>query len=279
MVERAWCLTRRSNIAKPYNSTRDTLRCRAFKCFFLETVELLNLECLPKIKNPLSEFYALFVPRLAHNFLSLCGAERVAIRGYPYHGYTLLRNIFDNLVLTSAALQKITDFYSIEGIDPKKAFDPNTVKKLAKQTEFAVRRQMTGDQSGLSEKTLHELAKWDALFDFETHGARLSLTQAMDWIKGKAPLAILPRFDEMPFAMFMNRFSEVGWMAHRLIPLVQLQDVPFPDAWKEKWWLIDESFELSVDSLTKQLGKDIGVAIVEFVKAKFPFDSGSPFPL
>ncbi|MBA2350917.1 MAG: hypothetical protein H0V78_03740 [Burkholderiales bacterium] len=126
----------------------------AFKCFFLESVELLNTECRPKVKTPLSEFYPLFVPRLAHSFQSLCGAERVAIRGYPYHGYALLRNLFDNLVLTSAALQKITDFYSIEGIHPAKPFDPNAFRKLRKATEFAVRQKMTGDQSGRLNKRL-----------------------------------------------------------------------------------------------------------------------------
>ena len=190
----------------------------AFKCFFLETVELVNVECRPKIAAPLSEFYPLFVPRLAHSFLSLCGAERIAICGYPYHGYTLLRNVFDNLLLTSAALQRITDFYSIEGVVPNTTFDPGAVKRRRKSTEYAVRRQMVGEQSNLTPQTLGELAKWDALFDFETHGARLSMTQAMEWMKGKAPLPILPRFDELAFAMFMNRYCEVAWMTHRLIP-------------------------------------------------------------
>lgn len=251
----------------------------ALKCFFLETVELFNIECGPKINTPLSEFYALFAPRLSHSFQSLCGAERVAIRGYPYHGYTLLRNVFDNLVLTSAALQKLADFYSIEGVEPGKPVDPDAVRKLRKSTEFAVRRKMTGDQSGLSQQTVAELAKWDALFDYETHGARLSLTQAMGWMKKTAPLLVLPEFDESAFAMFMNRFCEVGWMTHRLIPAVQPPGVPLPDGWKEKWRVIDESFEISVESLTKQLGKTIGAAIVEFVKAKFPFNEHSAFPL
>ena len=122
----------------------------AFKCFFLETVELVNTECRPKIKAPLSEFYTLFVPRLSHSFQSLCGAERIAIHGYPYHGYTLLRNVFDNLVLASAALQRFADFYSIEGVEPGKQFDPDAARKLRKSTELAVRRKMTGDQSGFS---------------------------------------------------------------------------------------------------------------------------------
>ena len=251
----------------------------SFKAFFLETIESFNTECRPKVKTPLSEFYALFVPRLAHSFQSLCGAERVAILGYPYHGYTLLRNVFDNLVLTSAALQKITDFYSIDGIDPRKPFDPNAVRKLRKATEFSVREKMTGIKSGLTKQTLDELAQWDALFDYETHGARLSLTHAQGWLKGTEPLPVLPKFEESAFAIFMNRFEEVGWMTHRLIPLVQPPDIPLTDAWKEKWRIIDESFEITVFSLTKQLGKNVGAAIVEFVKAKFPFNDQSQFPL
>lgn len=164
----------------------------AFKCFFLETVELINTESRPKMKKPLSEYYGLFVPRVSRSFLSLCGAERVAIRGYPYQGYTLLRNVFDNLVLSSGALQKLTDFYSIEGVVPGKQFEPKEAKKLRKDTEFAVRRQMTGDQSGLAAGTITELANWDALFDYETHGARLSATHAVDWMKGQGEVLPSP---------------------------------------------------------------------------------------
>jgi hypothetical protein len=251
----------------------------AFKCFFLETVELINTESRPKVKKPLSEYYAIFVPRISHSFLSLCGAERVAIKGYPYQGYTLLRNVFDNLVLCSAALQKLANFYSIEGVVPGKQFDPKESKKLRKDTEFSVRRQMTGDQSGLAAATIAELAIWDAMFDYETHGARLSAAHAMDWMKGQGALPVLPKFEEMSFAMFMNRFSEVGWMLHRLIPALQPPDAPLSDAWLEKWKILDESFEQTVHSLTEQLGKAIGAAIVQLVKTKFPFSSKSVFPL
>ncbi len=251
----------------------------AFKCFFLETVELINTHCRPNIKAPLSEFYLLFMPRLAHNFQTLCGAERVAIRGYPLHGYTLLRNTFDNAVLTSAAIQKLTDFYSIEGLEPGKPVDPNAVRKLRKNTESAVRLTMTGRDSGLSQAIIDELAKWDSLFEYETHGARLSLTQAHGWLKGTEPLPVLPKFSEQACSMFINRCCEVAWMTHRLVPMVQPAGVPLPDSWREKWKLIDESFEICVHSLTEQLGKKIGAAIVELVKTKFPFNDHSAFPL
>lgn len=251
----------------------------AFKCFFLETVELLNVACRPKVKQPLSEFYGIFMPRVAHSFQSLCGAERLALRGYPYHAYTLLRNTFDNLLLTSAALQKITDFYSIEGVEPGKPVNLAAVKKLRKNTEFNARRQMTGDQSGLNKTTIDELAMWDDLFDLETHGARLSLADSQGWLKGLEPLPVLPVFRENQFAMFVNRFCEVGWMAHRLLPLIQPPAIPFPDPWPEKWRVIDDSFQVMVYSLTEQLSKQIGAAIVELLTKKFPFNDKSTFPL
>ncbi|MGF6648995.1 hypothetical protein [Paraburkholderia sp. GAS82] len=251
----------------------------AFKCFFLETVELVNTVSRPKVTAPLSEFYGIFVPRLAHGFQSLCGAERIAICGYPYHAYTLLRNTFDNLALTSAALQKIADFYSIEGITPGKPLDIAAMKRLRKDTEFEVRRKMTGSLSGLTQETRDELAQWDALFDFEVHGARLSLAGAKGWMKGREPLPILPRFEEEQFALFMNRYCEVGWMLHRLTPAIQSSDAPFPAAWMEKWRVLDDSFQITVNSLTKQLGKRIGAAIVELVNTKFPFNEHSTFPL
>jgi hypothetical protein len=250
-----------------------------FKNLFLETVGHLNSEINPEVTGPLSEFYALFLPRLAHAFQSLCAAERIAMRGYPLHGYTLLRNTFDNLVLASAALQKITDFYSIEGVVPGQKFHPAAAKSLRKKTELKVRDEMTGAKSGLSGTTIDELKKWDDLFDYETHGARLTLASGLGWMKGTDQLPVVPRFSERDFAMFMNRCCEVGWMTHRLLPLIQPPGNLFPQKWREKWRIVDDSFEVTVFSLTGQLGKSIGAAIVELVKAKFPFNETSTFPL
>lgn len=251
----------------------------AFKCFFLETVELVNVVCRPKITQPLSEFYAFYLPRVTHAFQSVCGAERAALHGYPLLAYTSLRNVFDNNVLSSAALQKLTTFYAIEGLNPQQPFDLAKVKKLRKDTEFEVRRMMTGAQSGLSGQTIDELAKWDSLFDFETHGARLSLASAMGWIKGTETLAVLPRFAARDFAMFMNRFCEISWMLHRLLPLLQPPSAELPNEWQEKWSIVDDSFRIMVQALTDDTGKKIGAAMVEFVTSKFPFSAKSTFPL
>lgn len=252
-----------------------------FKACFLEAIELLNSHCRPLVKAPLSEFYALFLPRVVNAFHTLCAAERAALKGYPRPAFATLRNVFDDCVLTSAALQKITDFYKIEGIDPNntnKTFDPVAAKKARKSNEIDVRKSMTGRDSGLGDDIIGELAALNELFDFEVHGSRLSLANAMDFMKGKGPLPVLPAFTDRDFALFMNRYNEVAWSLHRLVPAMQPSDAPMPTDWADRWTLVDESFDIVVRSLTEQLGKKVGDAYADFMKAKFPFTAQSTFP-
>ena len=252
----------------------------AFKCFFLETVELSNADEFKHTDLPsLSEYYSIYVPRISHCFMSLCGAERVGIRGYPLQGCTILRNVFDNLVFVSATLQGIADFRSIEGLRPGESLDFKAVKKLRKKTEHAVRRKMIGDESGLSQEARDEITLLNEMYDLETHGARLSQTLALGWMKGKSALWVVPQFEQAAFAMFMNRYCEVAWMAHRLFPAIQTPGASFPEAWNQKWEVLDDSFARTIESLTKSLGKNIGRAFVEFMHVKFPFTAKSSFPL
>jgi len=217
--------------------------------------------------------------RLAQSFQSICGAERIALKGYPLHACTILRNTLDNIILTSAAVQKVTDFYSIEGVVPGVAPELNAIKKLRKKTEFDVREVMTGSKSGLTQATIGEIRKWDEVFDFEVHGARLSMAGNQDWLSGRGPLLVLPTFREQEMAMFMNRSSEMAWMIHRLLPLIQPDGAPLPAIWHDKWRVLDESFSLMVNSLTQEGGKAIGAAFVELINAKFRFNEKSAFPL
>lgn len=251
----------------------------AFKAVFLEAVELMNSYCRARVSVPLSEHYPQFLPRLANAFHTLCGAECAAIHGYPRPAFTTLRNVFDDVVLVSASLQKVTNFYKIEGIDPNRKFDPDTAKRARKEEEFRVRRLMTGSESGCSADVTSELTKLNELFDIEVHGGRLSLTDAMAFMKGTGPLHVLPKFAPQTFALFMNRFSEVGWAVHRLLPAIQPPEVPMPKEWADRWSLVDESFEIAVRSLSNELGMKVGDAYAEFINAKFPFNAGSVFPL
>ncbi len=251
----------------------------AFKSLFLETAELFNSRIVPRVKAPLSEYHAVFFPRLFYAWQSLCGFERLALHGYPLQAYSGIRNIFDSVQALSAALQGFVDFYAIEGLVPDQILDVAKMKKLRRKTEQEVSLLMSGSKSGLSQATIDELALWDSLINYEVHGGRLSLANAQGFMRGQEKLPIFPQFRERDFAMFMNRFCEIAWMTHRLIPLVQPPAIPLDLPWKEKWGVIDESFGIVSSSLTKENGKAIGAAIVEYVNAKFPFSADSTFPL
>ncbi len=251
----------------------------AFKCFFLETVELINPASRKNMTEPLSELHEIFVTRLIYSFKSLCGADRIAICGYPYQAYTLLQDVFNDLVLSSAALQKITDFYSVDGVTPGKPVDIAQVRELRKRTEFDICQKMTGKESGLTQQTQDELSNWDALFHSEVHGVHLSLAATLGFMKGTELQPALPRFDAEQFAMFVNLYFEVCWMAHRLIPALQLPGVSLSQEWMNKWAVLDNALEMTVQALTVPHGNKIGAAIVELVKTKFPFNAQSDFPL
>jgi len=249
----------------------------AGQCFVLETVEKVNTEVRPNVRLPLSEFYPQFVERISHYFRTLRAADLIAKQGYPLHGYVLLRNLFDSVVLTAAAAQGITNFYKLEGIDPARPLDKSSFRKDRKKEERRVRAMMTGEVSDLSDVTRSELARWDSLFDDETHGALLTRSQSVPWLKGESPLPFVPMLQNDIAAMHMNRYCEVSWMVHRLLPLVQPKGVPLSAGWKAKWKTLDACFNQAVATLTTTLNKPIGEAMVELVQSKFPFGADDSF--
>jgi hypothetical protein len=79
-----------------------------------------------------------------------------------------------------------------------------------------------------------------------------------------------PLPDEDAAANFMNRSDAIAWCTLRLLPFLQAQDRRFPDEWRNKWTVLDESFRYSVEGLGR-LGKPIAEATIELVEKKFGF--------
>lgn len=252
---------------------------KAFKCVFIESIELVNTYCRKHMKVQLSEHFQMFLPRLVHSFRVVCGASYAAAGGYPRMAFTTLRNAFDDCVMTSAALQNLTDFYSVEGLDPNKAFDPLTYRANRKTEERKVNKLMLGSNSGLEQATQDALKHLNDLYDMEVHGGRLSMTDAIAFMKMEGPLRVVPHFVPQTFALYMNRFVEVAWLVHRLLPAVQPPDAPMPDDWAHRWHVVDESFELGVRALYEDSGRKVGQEYPKFVAAKFPFNAKAVFPL
>lgn len=89
----------------------------AFAATSLDTFQRLSAEAVGKVKTPLSEHYPLLLPRLLQACTVVRASFVTASNGYPMQAYTSLRNTFDDNVMTSAAVQKLTTFYDIEGLD------------------------------------------------------------------------------------------------------------------------------------------------------------------
>lgn len=246
----------------------------SFKHFYIETFRIVGL----RVPRDRPYEYADFVARHSRYFLSLRAGELLFLRGYPLQGYALLRNLAEQALLRAAILVGVTNMREIEGIGEEgEKFDANKIKFRRIRAERRVFAKMLGNDSGLSDATVAELRRWDDLFDIELHGQRLSMTETMEWLKGEGGLAIFPVYVERSLAMFMNRFGEIGWMLHRLIPAMQPPGDAFPSAWVEKWNALDQSFYAFADGMS-EIGKPIGTATIELVTTKFPFSTETHFP-
>jgi hypothetical protein len=219
------------------------------------------------------------------NFNTLCSSECAATNGYPYDGYSLLRNVFESTILISAALQKKVTFEDISGFkykDTPTTTDPDEInkriKKHKKNVERSVFDMFIGRQSGFSHDVQKELRSWKDLFDLELHGSRLSVSQHLKWFKGEESLPYLPSLNKKAFAMFMNRYVEISWLLTKTLPSLQDRPLVFSNEWKEKYEIMDKCFELHTKALSEELGKDIGDVMVRFTQDKFPFDQNSEFP-
>jgi hypothetical protein len=246
----------------------------AFRSLIADTIANNNGPWRPHVASasPLRQW---LLPRLAQNFHWLCGAEQQAFAGYPFPAFAQVRNIFDSAVVSSAVVQGIVSLHDAEGITPGVPIDVRAMKRKRIDAERTIDDKMTGAGSGLSPTTLGQLEIINRLFDWETHGHRLSATQSMEWLARTGPLRVLPHYDDKAFAPFMNRYLETMWMVHRLWPLIRPPSAPLSDDWRDKWIVIDGFLQTCAFSLTAQFGKPVGEAVVDFVKTKFPFNATS----
>lgn len=248
---------------------------RAFQSFVVETI-LTGRGAVQAA--PATHTFMWLAPRVNTCFQTICAAERSAMLGYPVPAFAQLRNVFDTAVINSAVAQGFVTCDQAEGIETGKPFDPVQARRARKRIEADVNARMYGERCGLSDRAREQLRKLNSLYDDETHGQRLSRTQASQWLAGQGPMFLLPNYDEMNYALFMNRFSEVSWMVHRLLPLLRIAGSEWPHRWQERWKTLDMCFCQTLASMTRQLKKPIGAAVVEFVAAKFPFDASSTLP-
>lgn len=256
----------------------------AFLSFHFGTPEMLNQYVavpLQRSGGTSTSAHQMGVVQHLTAFRILRTARELLFIGSPYEGAALLRTVFDATIIRSALMQGLTSVEATEGIEglkPGEKIDEELARRARIKEEKRIDSIMIGNSSGLSEDTRQELFLWEGLLHAQIHGAKLSQTEALPWLRGEKLLSMLPQPGTSGAAMLMNRWVEVAWMAHRLFPTLQLAATPFPDEWRMQWKVLDESFVPIVQALSSELDKKIGDAMVDFVTTKFPFSVDSVCP-
>ncbi len=244
-------------------------------CFYVETIDNINQNSYKIQQTP--PWYMSFLAKISWEYLTLRAAEKTAREGYPWQAFTMLRNNFDRLVMLSACLQEDGAFEKSMGIS-NGSFDATKAKNLRKKFECEISTRMTGWASKLPQETQALLQTINSQYDEETHPAMLSFGVRMTEMTAGNGFSFIPEFDNYGFGLFMTRHYEILWMAHRILPAVQLSGLPLSCDWKEKWKIVDRGCKDVVGSIENQDGKKIGAAMAEFILAKFPYDQNSCFP-
>lgn len=255
----------------------------SLQAFLLKTVSLTGTHRnSPHLKGRLS--YSPFLFDFVMCFRTIRACENVMLRGYPFHGYMLLRGIKEQVLFLAAIGQRMTSLTALSGLRPNMTADEVQAeahlilkRKSAeeKRVLHAVLRQAT-DLASHREA----LMRWERGFNMEVHGQLYSGSHLfLKWIKG-GELPLTPKYDIDFGSIYLNRLGDIGWMLMRLFPLLQPAPAAFGSMWASRWAVLDDSFRRYNDGL-KSIGKpglsEIADGVEALVDKRFAFlpDSSS----
>jgi len=254
----------------------------AFYGFFLDSLELAEKQCPGVAPNHRVANWKYLCIEYVSVFKTFRAADNLLIHGYPLNGFSLFRDLKGKIITIGGLIAGHTTYDSFVGFTSANNQSKKTnAKKISKKRQKAtssVMKRMFGDMSPLSKKHKKELEEWAELFHAELHNS--SLTTALDgpnWMLGKERLPVFPQSHKLAISMYMNRFSEVAWLATRILPYLQLTPNAFGEEWANKWGILDDSFQINVIEL-ENLGKEIGAAFKAFMETCFDFDTTDTYP-
>jgi hypothetical protein len=209
-------------------------------------------------------------------------ADMLAVGGYRLDGYAHLRGVMDQIIRIVGVANGWTTFSGVHGVagyakDRKwteAEFEKIHANKV--KVEKEIHRKLIGSDSGLSQRSIEALRNWDRMFDKQVHGAQWTfISEAKFWVgRHDASVSLAPRMIDDDDAMFINQSDRLHWMAHRLLPTLQVEGREFGNAWGERWNVLDGAFRQMSEALSR-MGKPLADAIIELVDVKFQFNPGT----
>ena len=250
-------------------------------CLFLDTLQasssLRNKSNIVNANDDLVEI------DLMMSLRRLRASALVASQGYHGPAFSLLRDIRDKSLLLSAYFQRKVSYGKLSGVDENfpskgtKAEIRNRTRKVRVSSEKNIFEEMLDFNDITDETQRTDLGIWKDSFDRENHGSSISAASATKtWHLDRQPLYLVNIEDRSLMTQYINRFCDVAWMFHRLLPNLQLSAHKFDEKWKERWDILDHSFWMMENGLT-EIGRPIGAAMIELVEKRFPFNANSFF--
>jgi hypothetical protein len=246
----------------------------SFQSFFIETLTVANSQIAVSGWPRNAPNYSVTLAAFFNLFRRFRACEVLYLKGYPLDGYALMRDIKDRALLIAGVARNLTTFPKILGAPAAPSIAGKEYSKQAtrnrKDNEQHVMHAMTGKTSGLSIDVQDDLKQWDDIFHLEMHGGTLSLTQEIRELAEGRALQIGPSVVQDAYTIYINRSSELGWMATRLFPYLQMTENAFGDGWYKKREILDDSFRYMLEGFSS-LGKRLGASFITMMDEKFAF--------
>ncbi len=251
----------------------------SFMDFYAESL-MSMVATLQKNSGPKNlTYYSVCLNMFLVLFRGFRASENLFVTGYPLDGFSLQRNLKDQILGLGAIANGFMSFshlFGHYGLPEDRRWtneDKDNSLKNRKKAERNIIKRMTGKNSGLSNNDVRELEKWHQIFHQQVHGSRFTFYgEAGQWMFQKAgKFSLGPRHDENSAAMYMNRAVEISWMILRVLPFIQTSSGNLGKDWEKKWIILDESFLFSVRSL-ERMDKKIAGSFINLINSKFNFD-------
>lgn len=241
----------------------------AFLDFLMETFEITSVSK----KVEWNKNGPLFFCIQLISFWRLRASYIIFGKGYYVEGVSLLRGIYENVLLVVSLKQGIIGIDEVFGklkIEESKDLTREKIEKIIRDninaTDSKIKEYFFGPKSDISSEAKILLKSFERSLHNAVHKSKVNFFHYYsDWISGKKGLPIFPHYNETLASMYTNMCTWTSWMLLKILPLFLTSKESFEVEWHNKFKVLDESFLEMIENFPKPMGK----AVIELVNKKF----------